>query len=204
MESGSSKQRHLAPTQAKAGRLQLPKSSFNGWNHESRQSVFQIESMSPGSSWFFMPVLTVFTVKKKKRDFFHIQGSFLSFFFFFFVCLPHPHTWTIENPLKQSKFDSTDVSTAHSLYLSEKQRSCFLLSYCSFWRADSSWGLNLMKCFYIVQYSEMCTRINWSRPAEILISVIKQRQYFTICSFKCQENSLWSHNDLRNKLKLMM
>lgn len=81
MESGSSKQRHLAPTQAKAGRLQLPKSSFNGRNHESRQSVFQIESMSPGSSWFFMPVLTVFTVKK--RNFFHIQSSFLSFFFFF-------------------------------------------------------------------------------------------------------------------------
>lgn len=81
VESGSSKQRHLAPTQSKAGRLQLPKSSFNGWNRKSRQSVFQIESMSPVSSWFFMPVSTVFAVKK--GEFFHIQRSFLSLFFFY-------------------------------------------------------------------------------------------------------------------------
>lgn len=94
MESGSSKRRHLAPTQAKAGRLQLPKSSFNGWNHESRQSVFQIESMPPGSSWFFHAHLDCFY--HKKREFCHIQGSILSLFKFFLLqkpdCLPHPHT----------------------------------------------------------------------------------------------------------------
>lgn len=121
MESGSSKQRHLAATQSKSGRLQLPKSSFNSLKHESRRSIFQMEPRDAGSSWFFMPALTGFTVKE---GIFFIKSNFLPYFFTNLLPgsevkrerLPHPHTWTTGNPLKQSEFESTDVSTACSLF----------------------------------------------------------------------------------------
>lgn len=181
MESGSSKQRHLAPTRSKSGWLQLPKSSFNGWNHESRQSVFQIESMSPGSSWFFMPASNVLTAKKKqsKLFYFYIESRFPSYFLtnplLKPACLPHPHTWTTGNPLKQWKFDSTDVSTAHSLFRSHTTEELFLLTYCRFctfklqtWWNERSWtnAVIVSPNEFDVRYCELRVRVSWSGLTE--------------------------------------
>lgn len=174
MESGSSKQRHLAPTQSKAGRLQLPKSPFNSWNHESRQSGFQIESMSAGSSCFFMPILT---------EFCHIQSRFLSLSTFFLSFFFFYRAWLFAISTYLNNSESTDAVKvwfsrclkAHSLFLSDTAEKLLLLRSCSFWCTRSSCRWNLMKCFYNVQYSEMRTKITWSGPTEML-SVIKQHQ----------------------------
>lgn len=147
VESGSSKQKHLAATQSKAGRLQLPKSSFNGWNHESRHSVFQTKSMSPGSCWFFMPVSTVFTVKKRGG-----QSSFLPFLFFFFLRGVFA-TFTYLNNRESSETIKVWFNRCfHSPFtvLSDTTEKLFLLSYCNLWRADPSCRLNFLKYFYNV------------------------------------------------------
>lgn len=73
-------------------------------------------------------------------------------------CLPHSHTWTTGNPLKQSELDSTDVLTAHSLF----RRPCSVIAVSDpHARATAPFGVDEMK-----ESSDCiptCIRIEWSR-----------------------------------------
>lgn len=92
-----------------------------------------------------MPALTGFTVNE--GIFFHIKSNFLPYFLLIYrleqrwnASACHIHIPEQQNPVKQSEFDSTDVSTAQSLF----RRPCSVVSD-PHARATDRFGLDEMK-----------------------------------------------------------
>lgn len=138
-------------------------------NHESRRSVFQMEPRDAGSSWFFMPALTGFTVK---GGIFFIKSNFLPYFLLIYrldqrwnasdchIHIPerlgiHWNDQSLSRQMFQQPIHCSAVPARLSQFLTRTLEP----------RIGSAW-MRWKKAVIVSQQwsdSEMCIQIKWSR-----------------------------------------